>query len=73
MSRLLGTKPANSHSRKRRDVQIEVTMEISADEDGGDFHEFQLLHHHSRFRRSAAVSQQCGPLKCGGESHAMNN
>lgn len=60
-----GTKPANSYSRKRRDVQIEVTMEISAVEDSGDFHEFQLLHHHSRYRRSAFVSQQCGPLKCG--------
>ncbi|KAJ7371750.1 hypothetical protein OS493_023088 [Desmophyllum pertusum] len=52
-------------SRKRRDVKIEVTMDFSAeDEDGGDFHEFQLLHRqHSRIRRSAAV--YCGgPLSC---------
>ena len=44
-------------------------MEIDADEDRGDFHEFQLLHHHSRFRRSAAEPQQCRPLKCNGESN----
>lgn len=40
-------------------------MEIAAEEDEGDFHEFQMLHHHhSRIRRNA---QQCGPLSCGGE------
>ncbi|XP_078371203.1 uncharacterized protein LOC144654853 isoform X2 [Oculina patagonica] len=48
-------------ARRRRDVQIEVTMEISA-EDEGDFHEFQMLHHHSRIRRNA---QQCGSQRCG--------
>ena len=51
-------------SRKRRDVKIEVTMEIDAEEDG-DFHEFQMLHRHSRIRRNA---QQCGSDMCGGES-----
>lgn len=66
--RLSETHPENSRLRKRRDVEIEVTTETDADEDRGDFHEFQLLHHHSRFRRSAAEPQQCGPLKCDGES-----
>ncbi|CAH3196375.1 unnamed protein product, partial [Porites evermanni] len=57
------TPPENSHSRKRREVQIEVTMEVNGVENEDDFHEFQLRHHHSRFRRDAA--EQCGPLKCG--------
>lgn len=59
------TPPENSHSRKRREVHIEVTMEVSGVENENDFHEFQLRHHHSKFRRDAAVPQQCGPLKCG--------
>ena len=57
------TPPGHSHSRKRREVQIEVTKEVNGVENEDDFHEFQLRHHHSRFRRDAA--EQCGPLKCG--------
>ena len=56
------TSSENSHSRKRREVQTEVTMEENGVENEDDFHEFQLRHHHSRFRRDAA--EQCGPLKC---------
>ena len=59
------TPPENSHSRKRREVQIDVTMEVNGVENEDDFHEFQLRHHHSRFRRDAAETKQCGPLKCG--------
>ena len=47
-----------------RDVQVEVTMDISAD-DEDDFEEFQMLHHPSRVRRS---NQQCGSQICDGES-----
>jgi len=57
------TPPENSHSRKRREVQIEVTMEVNGVENEDDFHEFQLRHHHSRFRRD--VTKQCRPLECG--------
>ena len=56
------TPPENFHSRKRREVQIDVTMEVNGVENEDDFREFQLRHHHLRFRRDAA--EQCGPLKC---------
>ena len=46
-------------------------MEISSEGDEDEFHEFQLLHQHSRFRRNAAEPEQCGPLKCGGESETI--
>lgn len=59
------TSSENSHSRKRREVQTEVTMEENGVENEDDFHEFQLRHHHSRFRRDAAETKQCRPLKCG--------
>ena len=44
-------------------MQFEVTMDISAD-DEGDFEEFQMLYHHSRVRRS---DQQCQSRMCDGE------
>ena len=52
--------------RKRRDlgeVQFEVTMDSSTD-DEGDFEEFQMRYHHSRVRRSG---KQCHP-QCESES-----
>lgn len=66
MSLLLNTatRPKLRKRRDLKDVQFEVTMDITAD-DEGDFHEFQMLHHHSRVRRS---DQQCGSQKCDGES-----
>lgn len=57
------TRPNLRKRRDLREVQFEVTMDISAD-DEGDFQEFQLLHHHSRIRRSA---RQCGSQICNGE------
>lgn len=62
--RIIKNATQSKSSRKRRDVQIEVTMEVSSDEEveEDDFHEFQLLHHPSRIRRD--VPSNCGPLKC---------
>ena len=57
------TRPNLRKRRDLREVQFEVTMDISTDDDG-DFQEFQLLHHHSRIRRSA---RQCGSQICNGE------
>lgn len=61
------TRPNLRKRRDLREVQFEVTMDISAD-DEGDFQEFQMLHHHSRIRRSA---RQCGSQICNGESYGF--
>lgn len=56
--------PVKSQARKRREVEMAITMEINVEEDLEDNLEYQLLQHHSRLRRNAAEQQQCGPLKC---------
>ena len=57
------TRPNLRRRRDLEEVQFEVTMDISAD-DEDDFEEFQRLHDHSRVRRG---NQQCRSKMCDGK------